>query len=143
MAWDVRSEWLSGLDETAIDHAVAMASASPSALSEFLFRPLGGAIGGAQAPDTPFSYRDAAFLTEIIANAPAGTPAPHRDWLERSLAGLRRLSSGGPDVSHIGIGEDQARVARAFSPSARDRLAAVKRAYDPDWVLRSVPYPLG
>lgn len=143
MSWDVRSEWLSGLDETAIEHAVAMASASPSPLSEFLFRPLGGAIGGAQAPDTPFSYRDAAFLTEVIANAPAGTPAPHRDWLERSLAGLLRLSSGGPDVSHIGIGEDPARVARAFSPGARDRLAAVKRAYDPDRVLRSVPYPLG
>jgi len=142
MSWDVRSEWLSALDDAAIDHAVAMASASPSPLSEFLFRPLGGAVGGASAPGTPFSYRDAAFLTEVIANAPAGTPAPHRDWLEASLAGLLHLSSGGPDVSHIGIAEDPARVARAFSPAVRDRLAAVKRACDPDKVFGSVPYPL-
>jgi FAD/FMN-containing dehydrogenase len=142
MSWDVRSEWLSALDETAIDHAVAMACASPSPLSEFLFRPLGGAIRGAQAPGTPFSYRGAAFLAEVIANAPADTPAPHRDWLEASLAGLLRLSSGGPDVSHIGIGEDPVRVTRAFSAGVRDRLAAVKRAYDPDGVFWSVPCPL-
>lgn len=142
MAWDVRSEWLNALDDAAIDHAAAMASASPSPLSQFLFRPLGGAIGSASAPGTPFSYRDAAFLVEIIANAAAGTPAPHRDWLEASLAGLLHLSSGGPDVSHIGLAEAPARVARAFSPAVRDRLGAVKRAYDPDQVFGSVPYPL-
>lgn len=143
MSWDVRSEWLGPLDGQAIDHAVAMACASPSPLSEFLFRPLGGAIRAASAPDTPFSYRDAAFLAEVIANAPAGTPAPHRDWLDKALAGLLHLSAGGPDVSHIGIGEDPARVARAFSAGVRDRLAAVKRRYDPDRVFASVPYPLG
>ena len=59
MAWDVRSEWLTQIDDAAIQHAVAMAAAAPSPLSEFLFRPLGGAIAAPGAPDTPFSFRHA------------------------------------------------------------------------------------
>ena len=142
MAWDVRAEWLTQLDDAAVEHAVAMAAAAPSPLSEFLFRPLGGAIAAPGAPDTPFSFRHADLLVEIIANAPAGTAEPHRAWLEKGLAGLRRVSAGGPDVNHIGLGEDPARVTAAYSPAVRAQLKGVKAAYDPGNLFRSVQYPI-
>lgn len=142
MAWDVRSEWLTRLDDAAIEHSVAVAAAAPSPLSEFVFRPLGGAIAAPDAPGTPFSFRHADLLVEIIANAPRGTVRPHREWLTKGIAGLAHVSAGGPDVNHIGIDEDPARVAAAYSPSVRARLSSVKAACDPGNLFRSVPYPL-
>lgn len=142
MAWDVRAEWLTALDDAAIAHAVAMAQSTPSPLCQVVFRPLGGAIAAPEAPDTPFSFRHAGLLAEVLANAPAGTREPHRAWLSEGLAGLLHVSAGGPDVNHIGLDEEPARVANAFSPPARARLRAVKSAYDPGNTFRSVPYPL-
>ena len=96
MAWDVRAEWLTRLDDAAIQHAVAMAAAAPSPLSEFLFRPLGGAIAARGRADAPFSFRQADLLVVIIANALAGTAEPHRAWLEKGLAGLMRCRRAAP-----------------------------------------------
>ncbi|MDL4818566.1 FAD-binding oxidoreductase [Actinomadura opuntiae] len=138
--WDVRSEWLTRLDGPAIDHAAAMIEEASSPLGEFLFRPLGGAIAAPDAPDTPFSYRPAAFMTEVIANWPHGDGAAERAWTEKGLAGVLHLSAGGPDVNHLGLDEDPARARAAYSPATLNRLAAIKKTYDPANAFTSPPW---
>ncbi|MDX6742414.1 FAD-binding oxidoreductase [Actinocorallia sp. A-T 12471] len=137
LRWDVRSEWLTGLDAAAIEHAVGMAGRLPSPLSNVLFRPLGGAIAAPDAPDTPFSFRAAGFLVEVIANWAEGEGKAERAWMTEAWEGLRRLSAGGPDVNHLGVGEDVTRARTAYSPDALARLDAVRAAYDPEGVFPS------
>ncbi|MFI0406716.1 FAD-binding oxidoreductase [Actinomadura sp. 3N508] len=145
MCWDVRSEWLTDLDAAAIDHAVAAMEDVASPLSEFLFRPLGGAISAPDAPDTPFSFRHAAFMTEIIANWAHGEGAPERaaagrSWAEKGLAGLAHLSAGGPDVNHLGLDEKSPRVNAAYSRDTLARLAKIKQTYDPQELFQPPPW---
>jgi hypothetical protein len=135
--WDVRSEWLSGLDQAALDDAVAMIQAAGSPLSEVLLRPLGGVIAARGAPDTPFAYRSAAFLLEVIAHWPAGDGAAERGWMVRAWSALRRLSAGGPDINHLGLDEGPDRARAAYRPEILARLAEVRRAYDPDGIWMS------
>ncbi|WP_336213205.1 FAD-binding oxidoreductase [Nonomuraea sp. LPB2021202275-12-8] len=133
--WDVRSEWLRPLDDAAIESAVAAARAASSPLSEVLFRPLGGAI--ATGPDTPFSYRHASFLVEVIANWAEGDGTRERQWMRETWHSLLRLSAGGADVNHLGLGEGPDRVRSAYSSQVHDRLAAIKQVYDPANLFRS------
>ncbi|MBW8485847.1 FAD-binding oxidoreductase [Actinomadura parmotrematis] len=138
MRWDVRSEWLTGLDGAAVEHSVSAIEEAGSPLSELLFRPLGGAIAAPDAPATPFSHRAAGHLVEVIANWADGDGAAERAWMERAWAGLRRLSAGGPDVNHLGLTEGPDRIRTAYAPQVLERLLAVRRAYDPDGAFRSV-----
>ncbi|NUR31053.1 MAG: FAD-binding oxidoreductase [Catenulispora sp.] len=135
LRWDVRSEWLTHLDDAAIEAAVEAARTAPTPLCEVLYRPLGGAV--ATGPDTPFSYRHAGFLIEIIANWADGDGEREREWMRRTWRTQSRLSAGGPDVNHIGLDEGPDRIRAAYSPGAYARLTGIKRAYDPGNLFRS------
>ncbi len=135
--WDVRSEWLHELDETALQDAADLLGRASSPLSEVLLRPLGGAVAAPNAPDTPFSFRSAAFLVEVIAHWAEGDGAAERAWMVQTWSALRRLSAGGADVNHLGLGEGPDRACSAYHPDVLARLAAVRRAYDPDGVWLS------
>ncbi len=135
--WDVRSEWLTTLDGAAIDDVAAMIQRAGSPLSELLLRPLGGAIARPGTEETPFSYRSASLLLEVIAHWDEGDGATERAWMTESWARLRRLSAGGPDVNHLGLDEPPERARAAYRPPALERLAAVRAAYDPDGVFPS------
>lgn len=137
--WDVRSEWLRDLDDEAMRAMADLARAAESPLYEIVIRPLGGAIARRAADATPFSFRHAGFLLEVIAGWFPDDPRgdQHRAWMQRTWERLAPLSAGGPDVSHIGVGEGVERVRAAYAPATYERLVEVKRRYDPDNVFRS------
>ncbi len=135
--WDVRSEWLTALDDAAIDDMVALIQRAGSPLSELLVRPLGGAIARPGTADTPFSYRSAALLLEVIAHCGEGDGTAERAWMTDSWARLRRLSAGGPDINHLGLGEGPERARASYHPPVLDRLDSVRASYDPDGIFFS------
>lgn len=137
--WNIRSEWMHRLDAERINEAVRAALDAPTSYCEVLFRPLGGDLRSAEQPDTPFSWREADYLLEVIASWRQGDdPVPLQDWLDRTWRAQLPLSAGGPCVSHIGPDEPQERVRAAYSEAAYRRLQDVKRRYDPDNLFRSV-----
>ncbi|GAA3191176.1 FAD-binding oxidoreductase [Dactylosporangium siamense] len=137
--WDVRSEWLSTVDDEAVDALVDGARAGRAPLSEVLIRPLGGAL--TDGPDTPFSFRHAGWLLEVLTGWWPGDPDEdgHLDWMERTWRSLCRVSAGGPCVSHLGVGEPPERTRAAFSPAVHARLVAVKHRFDPDGFFQAAP----
>ncbi len=93
------------------------AAAAAAPLSELVIRPLGGAIAAPPADASPFSFRHAGLLLEVIAGwLPGDDRGPaHRAWMQDAWARLARRSAGGPDISHLGPG----RASSACTPASR------------------------
>jgi FAD/FMN-containing dehydrogenase len=134
----VKSEWLAGLDEAAIDRIVDAAATWTSPLSQILLRQLGGAIARVPADATAFSYRDAALILTVPAIWASGDedPAPHKAWARALWSDLQRVSSGGGYVNQLDADEGPSRTRDAYAPATWRRLVALKRRYDPDNVFR-------
>ena len=140
--WDVRSEWLSGLDERTAEVMVAGAEAAENPLYEVLVRPLGGAAARRADGDTPFSFRRSEYLLEVIAGwfPDDGRDEHHRRWMTDVWQDFLPWSDGGACISHVGRGEGPERVRSAYTDAVWERLVDVKTARDPDDVFRSTQH---
>ncbi|MGN6327031.1 FAD-binding oxidoreductase [Pseudolysinimonas sp.] len=103
-------------------------------------RHFGGAI--AEHADSPVGGRDEPFAVMVI-----GTPDPglFDEVLPEAYAGLRAALTPWiaptTTINWLTEPEDPAQFAGAWSPTDLDRLAAVRRAYDPDGVFPYGPAP--
>jgi FAD/FMN-containing dehydrogenase len=120
-------EMFHDLPDEALD-AIVEAGAPDSPLAFVELRHWGGAMA-APGPDAgPAGHRDVPF--SVLAVAPylsADRTLPDR-VLDRLLARLRPYSSGG---SFLTLLTDPARTRTAFTADNYDRLAAIKRVWDP------------
>ncbi|MFL5777858.1 MAG: FAD-binding oxidoreductase, partial [Chloroflexota bacterium] len=93
-------------------------------------RTLGGAVARVPASATAYAHRSAKVMVTILAEyddpAEAGM---HRAWIESFFDRLRPASVG--VYSNFLADEGQDRVRAAYPGTTYERLAAVKRAYDP------------
>jgi FAD/FMN-containing dehydrogenase len=101
---------------------------------ELNFTPMGGAYNRVPADATAFAHRDERYLAEHVLVADADGPTVGREWVARSWAtthpwGAGRVYPNFPDL-------DLADWADAYYGGNYQRLLRVKRAYDPDNVLR-------
>lgn len=133
-----RSALLRELPDAALDALLAVAGpagALPIALAEV--RAMGGALG--VPPETPNAVagRDAAFtlftvgvLVPPIADAVPGA-------LETVVGAMAPWATGGALMNFAGgvDGAPAARVANAWTPAQRTRLAEIRAAYDPSGVF--------
>jgi FAD/FMN-containing dehydrogenase len=93
--------------------------------------PINGAAHRIGAEDTAFSYRDANFATVIVAAWQ--DPAVDREriqWVRDYYNGTAPHSEAGGYVNFM-ADDDQTRVHDNYRGNF-ERLAAIKRAYDPD-----------
>ena len=124
----------------------AFSSAAPEAILEHLetstaplaaaqLRVLGGAM--ARVPDgaTAFGHRGAKMMVNVAAMYQRPEDGPEHEAWAGSLA--TALSDGTP-AAYVGfLGDDgEQGIRRAYPPATLDRLAEVKRRYDPDNVFR-------
>ncbi len=124
----------------------AFSSAAPEAILEHLetstaplaaaqLRVLGGAM--ARVPDgaTAFGHRGAKMMVNVAAMYQRPEDGPEHEAWAGSLA--TALSDGTP-AAYVGfLGDDGERgIRRAYPSATLDRLAEVKRRYDPDNVFR-------
>jgi FAD/FMN-containing dehydrogenase len=125
-----RSVMLDGLDDETIDTILARVASpsSPAAITEV--RVLGGAIGRVPAEATAFAHRDARVLFALITPFEDPAEAPiHEAWTQDYLAEIAPKGTG--VYSNFLAAEGEARIREAYPAATYERLAEVKRAYDP------------
>ena len=102
----------------------------PSAHSEVHIQHLGGAVGRVAAAETPFAARNAGFFVNLMGMTPWPQGyAPLRARVQE-LHG-RMLPAALPAVLPNFGGEDDADVSTTLAPTQAERVAALRRRYDP------------
>lgn len=126
----VRSLFLDTLDDAAVDSIIehTAAPSSPYAMTEI--RVLGGAMGRVPTTATAFAHRDATVMVALIT--PFEDPADasvHEAWTVEYFETLQRGATG--VYANFIADEDPSRVRDAYPALTYQRLAHVKRRYDP------------
>ncbi len=124
-----------------IDHNVAQTiveylKASSAQLAVAQIRVLGGAMARVPAEATAFAHRSARIMVNVAALYERPDQAPeHEPWLSSFAAALRQEGEGGAYVGFLG-NEGEGRIHEAYPGSTWERLAAIKRRYDPTNLFR-------
>jgi FAD/FMN-containing dehydrogenase len=131
-----RSMFLDRVDRAAAEAVVEHLQASTAPMAVAQLRVLGGAMARVPAEATAFAHRDRRFMAAVgaVYEHAADRPA-HEAWAEAFAAALR--GDGGPGV-YVNFLSDEGpeRVREAYPGPTWDRLAEVKRRYDPGNLFR-------
>lgn len=135
---------LPALDDAAADlliEAMAKAVSAGCAVFTHEFR---GAASRVPVETTAFGLRRDHVLIEILASFPDRSDRleeqRHRQWTQDARQAFNAIALPGGYPNLLGIG-DTDRAAASFGPNV-ERLASVKRRYDPDNIFRSaIPLP--
>ena len=134
----IKSHYANDVRRAALDELVELVATAPGE-GTFSVTALGGAIGRVPEDATAFAGRASAF--DLSADANWADPADDEacaDWCRRALAvvkpdrALGAYANGNSD-----FGPDQSR--RIYGDAKLERLAALKRAWDPDNVFHVNP----
>ncbi|HST14711.1 MAG TPA: FAD-binding oxidoreductase [Gaiellaceae bacterium] len=109
--------------------------ASTALLAAAQIRVLGGAVSRIPDDATAYAHRQRRIIVNVAAiYASPAEDAVHRTWVDDAAAALRR----GEDTAYVNfLGPEGAERVRAAYPGATwDRLADIKRRYDPSNVFR-------
>jgi FAD/FMN-containing dehydrogenase len=127
-----RSLFLDTVDLPAAEAIVERLLAATAPLAVAQLRVLGGAMARVPADATAFAHRGRRIMAAIGAvweRPDAAEAEAHEAWVVEFAAALRQ---GDPGVYVNFVGDEgQARVREAYPGSTWERLAAVKRRYDP------------
>lgn len=132
----IRMMFADDLSDDAIDAMIAGAASGPSPFNLLHIRGLGGAFGRVAPEATAFAHRERRYFVAIIAvwlDADED-PMEHEAWTTAMWDILRPEGSG----VYVNFLENEGpdRVHEAYPGSTYDRLALIKRRYDPDNVFR-------
>jgi FAD/FMN-containing dehydrogenase len=130
-----KSSFLDGLSDEAIDALLACITRAPTSGLKVHIEQLGGAVARVPVVATAFSDRTAAF-TLLVTGAwtdPAETAASVA-WVRETWDALQPYARASAYINYLDVGED-ARIAAVYGPNYQ-RLAEVKRSYDPDNIFR-------
>jgi FAD/FMN-containing dehydrogenase len=130
-----RSLFLDAVDGPTAETIVERLRASTAPLAVAQLRVLGGAMARVPADATAFAHRERRIMAALGAvwERPEEA-ATHQAWVTGFAAALRQ---GDPGVYVNFVGDEgQARVREAYPGSTWERLAAVKRRYDPGNLFR-------
>jgi FAD/FMN-containing dehydrogenase len=97
--------------------------------------PWGGAVARVAPEETPMAKRDAEWVAHPFALWELDEDDDmHIGWARRISADMKQFANGGVYLNFIGDEGDD-RIRAAFGPNY-ERIAAVKRDYDPDNFFR-------
>ncbi|MET7847761.1 FAD-binding oxidoreductase [Streptomyces avermitilis] len=131
LQWYWRGDFFDRITDDAIDVHAKYAEGLPTSLSTMHLYPVDGAAHRVKPGDTAWAYRDAMWSGVFAGIDPDPANAETiRQWAVDYWEEMHPHSMGGGYVNFMGAGEGQDRV-RATYRDHYERLAAVKRAYDP------------
>jgi FAD/FMN-containing dehydrogenase len=117
--------------QTIVDHL----QASTAQMAVAQIRVLGGAMARVPAEATAFAHRNSRIMVNVAAvYERPDEAAVHEPWVSGFAAALRQ-GDGGAYVGFLGD-EGEARIREAYPGSTFERLAAIKRRYDPTNLFR-------
>jgi hypothetical protein len=135
LQWYWRADFVNELGDEAIALNKRFGAELPTLQSTTHFYPIDGAVHRTGRGDTAFSYRAAQWAQVIVGVSPDPSDGGRiRDWAVRYWEALHPFSAGGAYVNFM-MEEGQERV-RATYRDNYDRLAKVKRKYDPGNLFR-------
>jgi FAD/FMN-containing dehydrogenase len=97
----------------------------------------GGVMSAADESATAYAGRDAGFL--VTAEASWDEPSLTDDaigWAREAWTALERHSNGGVYLNFPGLGEEREALVRAGYGGNYERLAGLKKTYDPENLFR-------
>jgi FAD/FMN-containing dehydrogenase len=126
-----RGGYIADLDDEVIDVALEHGARMSSPMSQIHFHQMGGAVGRIAPDATAFSGRDAGYTYNLISTwTDPGEDVQHIAANRELAAAMAPLSAGGAYVNFLGdSGAD--RVQAAYGGALYERLARLKREYDP------------
>jgi pimeloyl-ACP methyl ester carboxylesterase len=132
-----RTEYLAELSDDLLEQCEALARDCPIPNAEIGLLHVGGALNERAGDDGAVGNRAARYACGVIAGWEPGEPAEasYQQWVRDSGEAVRPFSIGNY-VNFQTADEDDDRV-RASYGANYDRLAAIKRRYDPDNLFRS------
>ena len=126
----VRTFFADAFGEDAARELLGRLQASTAQMAAAQIRVLGGAAARVPSEATAFAHRQRRLMVNVVAAYASPEEDPvHRRWAADAAAALRQ----GEDAAYVNfLGDEGAeRVRAAYPGSTWDRLAEVKRRYDP------------
>jgi FAD/FMN-containing dehydrogenase len=132
-----KSRALAGLSDAAIEDIAGFGTRRPAPLTDVVIWHHGGAMSRVGETDTAYGGRDTPYL--VTAEASWTDPAQNDEaigWAREMWAAMASHSTGGMYLNFPGLGEEKEELVRAGYGVNYDRLADLKRTYDPDNLFR-------
>jgi FAD/FMN-containing dehydrogenase len=132
-----KSSFMRDLSDDAIETLIRRLQVAPSLDTCCLVvEQMGGAINRVAPDATAFPHRDVVHNLVIIATGfAAAEDDRHIAWVRETWAAMRPFTRDAVYLNYLGE-EEMGRVGSAYGASTYARLAALKRAYDPDNLFR-------
>ena len=130
-------EHLTDLPDAAIDAIASRSEELPPGPAQLFIVGWGGAVARVAEDESPLGGRDAAFVVHPFAlwEDPADDERMIA-WAQAFRDDLREFATGAVYLNFIGD-EGEARVRAGYGPRSYERLARVKREWDPENVFRA------
>jgi hypothetical protein len=127
----VRMMFSDDLSDGAIQGIIDSVAVAPSPMAMVQLRALGGAFAEVGPTETAFAHRERRLMVSVLGLwlDPTDDPDQHTAWTEAAWKRLRQEGDG--CYSNFLGDEGEARIRDAYPPFTYNRLAALKRQYDP------------
>ncbi len=128
-----KSSFLREISDDAIDTIIARFTSAPSPLSAMVIEQFGGAGSRVGKGETAFSHRDGHSNFLIVARCADPREAPQNiAWAREAWTAMQPFTDGGAYSNYVEAGAEGAnRIREAYGPETYERLATLKRKYDP------------
>jgi FAD/FMN-containing dehydrogenase len=131
----IRSSLIDDWDEGMAAKAIERVQGAELPMAMCQLRVLGGAMARVPADATAFAHRGRRLMVTAGAMNPGpGDPGALEDWVDGTAAALG-LQGQSTYVNYVGAGEGPERVHDAYPAATYERLAEVKRRWDPENVF--------
>ena len=130
-----RTLFMDAVDSAVAEKILGRLEDSTAMMRVAQLRVLGGAMARVPADATAFAHRQSRIMVNVAAIY--GNPdeaSVHEAWATQTAAALRQTDTGAY-VNFVGD-EGEERIRAAYPGATWERLAAVKRRYDPDNLFR-------
>jgi FAD/FMN-containing dehydrogenase len=132
-----KSHYLPAVEPRLADLAVEHAARLTSPHSAVLLFQIDGALGELPPDHSPVGNRDAAYVLNITASwERREDDDANVAWARAAFEATRAFSTGGTYVNFLTEEEGADRIEAAYGKPTLERLAALKRRFDPDDLFR-------
>ena len=128
------SAFLADVPDEAIAILAEYHQTAPSPFSEIHIHHMGGAVARIGQDRSAFGNRQAPYLLNVVARwIEPGDDERNLGWARALRAAMEPFGTGGAYSNFLGVGDD--RVRAAYDADLYNRLATLKRTWDPDNVF--------